>query len=288
MTNSTLDINLRNNPLEHRSKLTIPSKVNFGLEIELDKINYDEVYHLVRHQFGTKWRVKTDKSLTTGQNAEIVSPILQNNKRTWSILKKMGELLKQLNPSYDKCSFQINFDGKFLPKLEDKLRFLKLYAMYEDIIYRFSKGEDSEYRESLEMYASPIILSLKGILSMGAATTIEMFSNTKRYGIVFKNDDKNLIEFRTPNATSNPILWQNYITAFYYLLKFSTSNKYDMKKVDQYIDEFCNVYLLEEYELEQKEKALTFSNMIFPHYIDRINFMHQYLGNNSEKKLILK
>ena len=287
MTNSTLDINLKNNPLEYRSKLTIPPKINFGLELELDNINHDEVYRLIRSQFGSKWAVKTDKSLTEGKNAEIVPPVVQNNKRTWLILKRLGELLDQLNLSYDKCSFQVNFDGKLLPRLEDKFRFLKLYAMYEDIIYRFSKGEDTEYRESLGMYASPIILSLKGMLSLGAGATVEMFSNNKRYGVIFKRDDRDLIEFRTPNATSNPILWQNYVTTFYYLLMFTTSKKYNKKEIDTYIDEFSKVYLLENYELEKIDKALKFSSMIFPHNIDQVNFMHQYLGNDSNKKKVL-
>lgn len=284
MTDSTLDIKLRNIPLEYRSKLTIPSKVNFGLELELDKINYDEIYHLVRKQFGSNWRIKTDKSLTDGQNAEIVSPVLQNTKQTWILLKKLGGLLEQINPSYDNCSFQVNFDGKLLPGLEDKVRFLKLFAMYEDIIYRFSKGEDLEYRESLEIYASPIILALKGALSIGSASAVEMFSDNKRYGVVFKNGNRNLIEVRTPNATSNPILWQNYITTFYYLLKFSTSNKYNKREVDKYIDDFYKIYLLEGYELEKRDKALKFSNMLFTHSVDQIFFMHQYLGEDYKSK----
>lgn len=280
MTDSTLDIKLKNIPLEYRSKLTIPSKVNFGLELELDKINYDEIYHLVRRQFGSNWHVKTDKSLTRGQNAEIVSPVLQNTKQTWVLLKKLGSLLEQIKPSYDNCSFQVNFDGELLPGLEDKVRFLKLFAMYEDIIYRFSKGEDLEYRESLEIYASPIILALKGALSIGMVSAVEMFSDNKRYGVSFKNDDRGLVEFRTPNATSNPILWQNYITMFYYLLEFSTSNKYNNEEVNKYIEEFHKFYLLEGYELEKRDKALKFSNMLFTNSVDRVLFMHQYLGNN--------
>ena len=42
-----LNIKLKNNPLIYRDKLTIPQNVNFGLELELDKINPDYVYKLV-------------------------------------------------------------------------------------------------------------------------------------------------------------------------------------------------------------------------------------------------
>lgn len=278
MTIENLQVQLRNNPLQYRNKLTIPEKVNFGLELELDQINHNEVLKLVRKEFGTQWIVKQDDSLTKNHNAEIVSPVLQNKKHTWQLLQKMGQLLERLNPDFNKCSFQINFDGSLLPSLDDRVRFLKLYAMYEDIIYRFSKGEDSEYRESLEMYASPIILSLKGVQGYGKDAIVDYFSNNKRYGIIFKTQGKDLIEFRTPNMTSNPILMQNYITAFYYLLRFATSHKYNRKEIDEYIDSFYKIYLLEGYELLKTEKALKLSNMIFSHKQDQLYFMHHYLG----------
>lgn len=280
-----VNVKLQNSPFEYRDILTIPRKVNFGLELELDKINPNEVYKIVRGQFGTSWQIKDDNSLTKGQSAELVSPVLQNNRNTWILLKKMGSLLEKLDPSYDKCSFQVNFDGKLLPNIEDRVRFLKLYAMYEDIIYKFSKGEDKDYRESLDMYASPIILALKGILSVGDSAAVDMFSNHKRYGVSFKTNDKDLIEFRTPNMTSNPIYWQNYISTFYYLLMFSVSHRYNKKEVDKYIGEFSKIYLLEGYEVEKREKALKLSRMIFPHSIDRVDFLHQYIGDDSSPVL---
>lgn len=277
MTIENLYIQLKNNPLEYRSKLTIPEKTNFGLELELDQIKYDEVLKLVRTNFNQGWIVKIDKSLTKDKNAEIVSPILQNKKQTWQLLQKMGTLLEKLNPDYSKCSFQINFDGSLLPSIEDRIRFLKLYAMYEDIIYRFSKGEDEEYRDSLEMYASPTILALKGALQYDEDYALDLFSDNKRYGIVFKSK-QDLIEFRTPNMTSNPTLMQNYITFFYYLLRFATNRKYPQKEIDTYIDNFYKIYLLEAYEVLKTNKALKLSTMIFPHKQDQLYFMHQYLG----------
>lgn len=280
MTLENLNMHLSNNPLSYRSLLNIPSKINFGLELELEDIKYDEVYRLVRNQFGESWQVKTDLSLKQNSNAEIVTPVLQNRKQTWLLLKKMGKLLEHLNPTYNNCSFQVNFDGSLLPTDEDKIRFIKLYAMYEDIIYRFSKGEDTKYRESLNTYASPIILTLKGIINHGDDDIIDTFSNNKRYGLIFKSKDKNLIEFRTPNATSNPILWQNYITTFYYLLRFATDHKYNKKEIDTYINQFIKIHILEEYEQLTPAKALKLSNMIFSNKTDQLYFMHQYIGKS--------
>ena len=290
MPSSIIDTKLNNTPFIYRDRLTIPKNVNFGLELELDKIDPDKVYKVVRSQIGRDWKIKDDKSLTKGQSAEIVSPVLQNNKETWIVLKKLSDILSKLKPNYDNCSFQVNFDGDCLPLENDKLQFLKLFAMYEDIIYRFSKGEDSEYRDSLDMYAAPIILLLKDCLLFYDSADVAIFqlSDNKKYGVVFKQENQDLIEFRTPNMTSNPILWQNYITTFYYLLKASVSDRYDKDVVDKYIEQFNKTYLLENYELEKREKAIEFSNMIFPHSIDKTYFMHQYLGDTPQKKYVLK
>ena len=273
-----LESQLINSPMEFRSKLTLPYRVNFGLELELDKVDSSEVRELVSRNIGGDFSVKNDKSLTTGMNAEINTPVLRNSKATWELLKRMGELLKKINASYDRCSFQVNFDGSLLPSVEDRVKFLKIYAMYEDIVYRFSKGEDLSYRDSLEEYASPIILTLKGVLSINNDAVVEMFSNQKRYGICFKSRDCDLIEFRTPNMTDNVCLWQNYVTFFYYLLNLVHSGKINMREVDEYINSYSRIYILENYEKEKEEKALQLSKKLFCNSTDRINFMHQYLG----------
>ena len=273
-----LESQLINSPMEFRSKLTLPYKANFGLELELDKVDLLEVRELVGRNIGGDFSVKNDKSLTTGMNAEINTPVLRNSKATWELLKRMGELLKKINASYDRCSFQVNFDGSLLPSVEDRVKFLKIYAMYEDIVYRFSKGEDLSYRDSLEEYASPIILTLKGVLSINNDAVVDMFSNQKRYGICFKTKNCDLIEFRTPNMTDNVCLWQNYVTFFYYLLMLAGSGKINMREVDEYISNYSRIYILENYEKEKEEKALQLSKKLFCNSTDRINFMHQYLG----------
>ena len=38
-----LDDQLKNLPMQYRSKLTIPKNVNFGLELELDKVDYADI-----------------------------------------------------------------------------------------------------------------------------------------------------------------------------------------------------------------------------------------------------
>lgn len=283
MLNSNIQNQLVNNPLSYRSILTLPKNARFGLEIELENVNYDLISRYVRNQFGQHWYVKDDRSLMKDKNAEIVTPVLYNEKKTWILLKKLAQMIKKLSPTFDNCSFQVNFDGSLLPTSEDRITFLKLYAYYEDIIYRFSKGENANYRESLDMYASPIILALKDVLNFDEPDKefiLERFSNNKRYGIIFKNKSKDLIEFRTPNGTYNPILWQNYITLFYYLIEAITKRKYDLQELNEYISSYSKINILESYELSREEKALKLSKQIFSKQLDKTSFLHQYIGSN--------
>lgn len=287
--------NTQNNSFEYRDELTIPKHVNFGLELELDKIDPDRVYKLVKSEIGNDWQVKSDVTLTDGKSAEIVSPILHNDKDTWIILRKVSELLYQLDADYDKCSFQVNYDGYFLPSVQEKLDFLKFFSMYEDIVYRFSKGEDCEYRYSLEIYAHPIFSDLKhAVLAMDKGFNfytpefiIDTFSGRKRYGVEFKTNNQDLIEFRTPNMTNNPLLWQNYINTFYHMLVATSNGNYNKEAVEQYIKNVDKMYLLENYELEKKEKALNFCDIIFEDSIDKNSFMQQYLRENHPKSFYL-
>lgn len=106
-----------------------------------------------------------------------------------------------------------------------------------------------------------------------------LFSNQKRYGVAFKDkDSKDLIEFRSPNMTSNPIYWQNYINVFYYMLMTASKPKYDKSEVDRYVANFCKCYILEDYEREKKDKAIQFAKVMLPRNIDKSNFFHQYMG----------
>lgn len=273
MQNIVVNECLKNHMVVYRNMLTIPKNVKFGLELEMEDVKYDDILRLITRQFGSSWKVKDDRSLKMDCNSEIAIPPLYNKKETWQSLKKLSKLLDAVRPTYDNCSLQINFDGELLPEDKDKIKFLKLFAVYEDIIYRFSMGYDSDYRESITQYAYPIMLTMKAYDNEGL---LELLSNQKRYGINFKTDNIDLIEFRTPNASNNPITWQNYITFFYYLIQYSLSPKCNEKLLDEYIEQFNKIDLLDNYKKCKDERAYQLSLKLFNNQTDRLNFLSQY------------
>lgn len=273
MTSNNLIQCIKNNPLEYRQTLTIPQNTNFGFEIELENINSKILNKILKNYIPT-WNIKEDKSLNPNNSAELVSPVMKNTKDTWIMLKKIAEILQRQNITFNNCSFQINYDDNLLPTDKDKIKFLKLFMMYEDIIYRYSIGESKDYRESIEMYAYPISLELK---AYSEDYLIEKYTNQKRSGICFKNNSKKLIEIRTPNSTINPILWQNYVTFFYYLIEYSKSTKCSLNELNKYIEDFLLIDLLDNYKKEKTNKALKLCNNIFNNVKDKSYFMEQYL-----------
>ncbi|HAB66252.1 MAG TPA: hypothetical protein DCE23_02685 [Firmicutes bacterium] len=279
MTYNDIKSSLDNSELRYRSILTIPRDVLFGLEIELESVNPSLVSKMVISHFGNSFKVKEDRSLDKDSSAEIATPPFYNSRDTWILLDKLGKLLSKLKPSFEHCSFQVNYCGSLLPTDKDKLNFLKLYAVYEDILYRFSCGEDNTIRDAINEYAYPIILNIKAFREM-KDYVLEPYTNQKRYGICFKDKPKDLIEFRTPNGTINPILWQNYITTFYSLIMYSLSPKCNEKELDEYIDRYNKTYLIENYMLLKEEKAISLSKKLFSKSDDRLHFLHQYYRSN--------
>ena len=105
------------------------------------------------------------------------------------------------------------------------LNFIKLWIIYEEIIYRFCYGEYSTSRPNIIKYSYPVRAKyLNDIKNYGLDkcedldTLIIRLKKGKYYGINFMNTNtsysnhqKNTIEFRTLNGTLEPIIIQNTI-----------------------------------------------------------------------------
>ena len=70
---------LQNSFFRFRPTIIMPKHINFGIELEMEGVTPQTVYHLVKNGLGGDWNVKVDQSLELLKNAEIVSPVLQNN-----------------------------------------------------------------------------------------------------------------------------------------------------------------------------------------------------------------
>lgn len=281
--------------LKERKILTLPPNINFGLEIELNDVDFSEVERLIENHFDG-FCVHTDQSLGSF-GAEVATPVLQNTKETWNILKKISKTLNHVHPSFKNASFQVTFDvdsDEFISK------FLKFFMVYEDIVYRFSLGFDTDFRESINTYALPIRPFIieefvtKQNLKNDESRVPKCLKDSKRCALSFKvsenSEGQMLLEFRTPNGTIDMSLWQNYVTTFYAMMNYVKSKQFDEEKIDAQIEEIFYHQVLpysfvvpDTYKEINLEKALEFSNLIFKQELDKLYFLKQYLGKDYEK-----
>ena len=199
---------------------------------------------------------------------------------------------------------------------EDKnswYRFLYLIAAYENILYRFGYGEYLNARRSIP-YAFPVmkiwekeLKELEGIEDPGML--LQKLPYSRNQGINFfhvqnfkEKEYFNTIEFRFPNASLNPIIWQNNVNTFIKLMLAVKKDSFDfntvqerleknrwMKDIELEFDKTKGEYPfslknIEQYEQIQLDQALEFCDLVFENNIDKLYFLRQYLKSNEMAK----
>ena len=277
--------------LELRNRLGFDNCITFGLEIEFEnaKINHI-VNELNEKPLNNTWQIKPDGSLNEG--AEINSPILNDTSDSWNNLKTVCSIVNKEASIGSSSGGHIHVGTQVIGgEIESWLNFIKLWSVYENIIYRFAYGEFLTARPSIVKYAPPMSnwlwkncenfkksgTSLDEIIksiSYGRYQALNFYNvsdfNNERY--------KNTIEFRCPNGTIDPIIWQNNVNLFVNMLLYSKNSRYndDIIQNRQNIneDKYSELKWYDEVYLQQ---ALELCDMLFTNNFDKVYFLRQYL-----------
>lgn len=290
---------MANYKIKFRDKLNINSELTFGLEIEFENAFLNEIKKEVLIKF-SNWNVVEESSLKKYDNfgrtmgGEVVSPILTDSKNTWKTVRNLCKLLDDNNAYiWEKSGLHINLGSQII-KGEDWLKFLKIWVIYEDIIYRFAYGLMSKPRSNIYKYASPISQKIYPCID-DISDCFDILRQDKKWGLQLKNvksmyyEDNNRIEIRCPNGSTNPIIIQNDINFFINL--FLCVNTIDIDYLNYQIKKF-KPKEIKEYEIINIDKALELANIIYNNNYDKLLFLKQYYKNNnyqiSPKKRILE
>lgn len=286
---------LDNYYLTLRNNLGLKDSVTFGLELEFEYISslvksstIDN--ELKRIFFNDAW--KTSEEITVGEGAEISSPVMKDNYSNWSQLDRVCNVVSKHARVSKFCGGHIHIGAQILENNKANwLNFMKLWSAYENIIFRFCYGEYLTGRPRLNYYAPPRSKefyekyleflspskSLDELLDLIGkhnyhAVNFEKVKNLNSY------EKYNTIEFRHPNGTLEPVIWQNNVNLLVHLLEYAKNNKFDDDKVSNRIisnldmvtdnNFYCEIYL---------QQALELSDMIFNNNLDKIYFLRQYL-----------
>ena len=295
---------LKEYKIELRNKLNLADNVTFGLELEFNSgtpqkidsgvksLNYRWLLEKKLHN--AYWEFKKETSSPAG--FEITSPILLDTEENYKQLNEICNMLKIQNVMItNKDAGHIHFGTQIIGNnLEDWLKFFKLYTLYENIIYRFGYGEYEDKRDFLHNYASPlankyyqnlkIIESKNDLISLRKLFDTMKTTYKKEALSLYKVSDggtsfeKNrTIEFRMPNASIEPIIWQNNINFFAHLLNASKKDidtELLMKKIE---DKKYTLNDYEYYNIINIDEALELADLIFDNNLDKINFLRQYM-----------
>lgn len=291
--------------LTYRDKINIPDFLTFGIEIEYEGIISKFVNNFINKKH-PNWDSRKDMSLFIG--GEIVSSPLTDNINTWKELKEICTYLKKRNAITSKnAGGHIHIGAQIFENDITKWQyFIKTYVVYESIIFRFCYGDKINGRKKILKYASPCGYTLYRrlyILNEAKKITelVNFFPSDKYLALNFSNVhfmkswhfSKNTIEFRTPNATDEEVIWQNNINMFAKLILSSIMKEIDIDFINYKIDNidpesFNQKYLYNEIQLQN---ALEFADLIFDNNLDKIYFLKQYLKdfqNNYGSNTVIK
>ena len=274
--------------LEFRHTLGLSNDVTFGLEVESENLTYtvSRLNKMFEYNLLKDWKVEFDTSLTKGCEAK--SPILTDCFNDWSNLIKVCYILSEYTSIGINSSAHVHVGAQVLGEERNNwLNFIILWAAYEKIIFRFAYGEFLTSRPRIMAFAKMVVYQfLDGYNSLKnsnydylrIANTLS--SITRNQAVNFKNVgmDKNTIEFRCPNGTLNPIIWQNNVNLFVHLLEYASSSKFDLDIVlNRCADLNASLMSLSKYKGVYLDQAIELSDLIFDNNLDKIYFLRQYL-----------
>ncbi len=228
--------------LEYRNSLGFSSDVTFGVEVEAD---CDDCVPIITQDvldlnLTNNWEIVPEKSITNGIEAR--GAILKDSKSDWEDLKKICLAISKHGYINNDCGGHVHLGAHIIgDSKESWLNFIRLWSAYENVIYRFCYGEYLSQRSRILGFAKPmastfledinkIIDEDKNVIDL----ITQVCHGTKGQSVNFKNvitpstfGKKNTIEFRCPNGSLNPIIWQNNINLFVHLLEYAKSDRFN-------------------------------------------------------------
>jgi len=295
---------IENTYLSYLPYLDIDFLFQFGIELEYGDASQRKITREIaklykqkkfKRENDTLWVSKDDKTVHRVKDnillgGEVVSPILTNDRRAWEEIKTIcSTLTNEEAVATEETSTHIHIDQSILGNdIKVWIKFIKLWIIYEEVIYRFLFGEYPTGRRQLAQFAKPVRAEylkrlqngLEGINDLDKLIT--KLKLGKHHGINFMNTNtsntfhpsKNTIELRIPNGTLEPIIIQNNILFFGSLLHAASrvSDDFLNQKLNELnpnrIENFNEIYIYD---------ALELADILFTRSDYKMRFLRQYI-----------
>ncbi len=294
--------------LELRDEIYFPDDASVGLEIEFENADREIIQRELDILFVRPlWKVVDDRSLYNG--AEINSPIISNNENnfSWMDLSNVCDIVSRNASILDNSSGHIHIGMQILGKNSRYwANFIKLWMTYENVIFRFLYGEYLSPRNKILDNAKPISRYLIDIepkiedkakminpfniiklLDVGESylerrmKAINFINVSKVAPYMYeKQENMHTLEFRCPNGTLDPVIWQNNVNLLIRLMMYAKSDMFN----EDIINRRKNIIVSEDipsnirmYSRIYMEQAIELCDLIFDNNMDKIYFLRQYI-----------
>lgn len=283
--------------IPYRKTLDLPKNVTFGLEVEfkMDPFNdsyksnfIDEDNAALTFMMELGYDYNYDVMCEVNNHIELVSPVLTDSAKTWEELDNILTFIKNNDGYYSgMCGAHVHVGKNILNNNDAWINFFKLWYIFEDDIFRFTNGENYKLRENGDYKAAKIDNVCKNIIkdyNMRKDIDISYLASNKLVAVNFPsplrcddfsnllktngdpkaNNILNTVEFRSPNGTINPVIWQENVNFFTKFMLSCTNENLDTEKLD---------YLYNNKFLANVDDLVSF---VFEDEFDKKCFLRQY------------
>ena len=251
--------------IPYRKTLNLPKDVTFGLEVEFKMDQFNDSYkaNFIDEDNAARafmmelgYDYNYDVECEVNNHIELVSPVLTDSTKTWEELDNILTFIKNNDGYYSgKCGAHIHVGKNILNSNSTWINFFKLWYVFEDDIFRFTNGENYKLRENGELHSNKINDKCNRIINdynIFHEIDISYLTSNKSSAVnfpipfmnvnskvlfnnkydVMENDKSNTVEFRSPNGTINPVIWQNNVNFFTKFMLSCANKNLDLEKLD--------------------------------------------------------
>ncbi len=281
--------------IKYRDTLGLDKKISFGVEIEFNDVFLEDIktilasmpqfYHYTVMEDTSVLEIsnikdvidKKEKPLIWG--GEVATEVLHDTRYDWQNLKRLCQILKDNGAIItDKCSSHIHVGSQIWGDNDLYIkRFLKVWIIFEEVIYKFSANGDSIRRGVLN-YAKPLG-DLKGQDDLDKCLARNRGVNTLKYRPTTREEKDNTIEIRTLNGTLDERIIQNNVGFFLNLMNYVKGPMYDDSLIDKIYTNINKIIDINNLRIDIG-KALILGDLIFRETEDKLNFLNIYLKSN--------
>lgn len=295
-TFSTLDeegkqlllFSLANFQLYFRHTISLPANLSYGLEIEFVSLMLQKASFFI--QYFRNWNVAEEERniITFLKNGilfggEVTTPKCFDQSKYWQDIEEVLQFLKingaEIN---DFCGGHIHIGKNILEDNHLYLeRFIKLWIIFENVIYRFGNRFSTSgrtYQSHAARICGPALYAYLDYHTK--ALHINHFFRERKYfklsSLSFSDFQRldGTIEFRNPDGTLDSEIWQTRVLFFAFLLLSVKNEQNDFDAIERMIRSYnadaCSYQNFAQFDFDQ---SLFLADFIFHNNLDKAMFL---------------